>query len=83
MTHLREFTMHLRCSNCVRPSVQTVAVPRVEEAPSTIDEFLSSAAMTNVPFHCRHCEGTSGILVAVTLEGECGDEWEAPAIDAA
>lgn len=73
--------MHLRCANCVRPSVRAVVVPRIEGAPSTIDEFLESAALTNAPFRCEQCEGTSGILVAVTLEREGGelDEWEAEA----
>jgi hypothetical protein len=73
--------MHMRCANCVRPVTQTVSVPRVEDAPSTVDEFLESAALSSVPFHCRQCESTSGILVAVTLDGEDGEEaeqWEAP-----
>lgn len=70
MIPYREFKVHLRCSNCVRPAVRAVVVPRVEDAPSTISEFLESAALSSLNFCCSKCESTSGVLVAVTMEGE-------------
>lgn len=77
MTPYREFSMHLRCSNCVRPSVRTIAVPRAEGAPSTVDEFIGSAAMAGVAFRCPHCESCAGVLVAVTMLGEgVQEEWQ-------
>lgn len=78
MPTCREFSMHLRCNNCVRPSVRSVVVPKVEGAPSTVEEFLNSAAMEGVPFHCRYCESSIGTLVAVTMVGADIEEvWEA------
>ena len=84
MIPFRVFSMHLRCCNCVRPDVRTVSVPRVEGAPTTLDEFIDSAAMLAVPFSCRQCESTSGVLVAVTMTGdEVEEHWEADVQDVA
>jgi hypothetical protein len=66
----REFSVHVRCTNCVRPATRKVVVPRVEDAPSTVSEFMDSALLANLVFCCSQCEGTAAALVAVTMEGE-------------
>lgn len=64
----RVFVVHCMCANCQRPSAKRVAVPPVEDAPSTVDEFIDALENNPVPFLCRHCESLIGELVGVTLE---------------
>lgn len=66
MRNSREFEVHLRCSNCLRPTVSIVAVPREPDAPSTIEELAESAALRRLTFSCNHCESTCGHIVAIT-----------------
>lgn len=80
MDPYREFTVHLRCANCVRPASRKVAVPRVEDAPSTVSEFMESALLNSLVFCCAKCESSVGVLVAVTMEGR---DVEAEEVDVA
>lgn len=66
----RVFIVHCHCANCQRPSARRVAVPLVEGAPSTVDEFIQAMEHNPVPFICRHCESLIGELVGVTMERE-------------
>ena len=64
----RIFVAHCLCANCQRPSSRRVPVPRIEGAPSCVDEFIEALEHNPVPFICRHCESLIGELVGVTLE---------------
>lgn len=64
------FLVHCQCANCQRSSTKRVPIPRVEGAPSTVDEFIEALEHNPVPFMCRHCESLIGELVGVTLERE-------------
>jgi hypothetical protein len=70
MIRERGFLLHLHCANCQRPSTKTLAVPCVEGAPGTVDEFIEQMTARPVPFFCRHCESLIGDLVGVTMEKE-------------
>ena len=66
----RTFQVHSRCVNCGLLSAKQVSVPvDAEDAPSDIEEFLSSAALANTPFMCRRCDSSIAVIVAVTLKG--------------
>ncbi len=62
------FLVHCQCANCQRPSTKRVPVPRVDDAPATVDEFIEALEHSPVPFMCRHCESLIGELVGVTME---------------
>lgn len=62
------FTLHLHCSNCMRPSTKVIRVPRMEGAPSTEGEFLEMLEAQPIPFHCTHCESKIGHLIGLTME---------------
>ena len=64
------FLVHCQCANCQRPSTKRVPVPCVEDAPSSVDEFIDAMEHNPVPFTCRHCESLIGELVGVTVERE-------------
>lgn len=66
----RVFLVHCQCANCQRSSTKRVAVPRVVDAPSNVDEFIEALEHTPVPFTCKHCESLIGELVGVTMERE-------------
>lgn len=65
MPGTRSFTVFMKCENCLLPDEYKLAVPIQEEAPSTIDELLESAALASIPFKCRRCESTIAKVVAV------------------
>ena len=65
----RVFLVHSRCSNCDQMSTRRVPIPAdAEDAPADVDEFLESAALTNLPFSCRRCDSSIATLVAVTID---------------
>lgn len=43
-------------------------MPRMEGAPTTVDEFVEALEHNTIPFSCRHCESMIGELVGVTME---------------
>jgi hypothetical protein len=60
----RSFKLHLRCTNCLKPAVQTLEVPDVDDAPQDIDELLESALLARFPFSCR-CGNVIGQIISV------------------
>lgn len=69
-TGSRVFLVHCQCANCQRPSTKRVPIPMIEDAPSSVDEFIEALEHNPVPFTCRHCESLIGELVGVTLDRE-------------
>jgi len=66
----RIFVLHCLCANCQRPSTRRVQIPRMEGAPTTVDEFIDGLESNPVPFTCGHCESLIGELVGVTMEND-------------
>lgn len=66
----RVFVLHCLCANCQRPTTRRVLVPRMEGAPTTVDEFIDALEHNPSPFACGHCESLIGELVGVTMEAE-------------
>lgn len=64
----RIFVLHCLCANCQRPSSKRVPVPRIEGAPTTVDEFIDALEHAPAPFVCGHCESLIGELVGITME---------------
>lgn len=62
------FLVHCLCANCQRPSAKRVVVPPLDDAPTSVDEFIEALEHNPVPFSCRHCESLIGELVGVTME---------------
>lgn len=62
------FHVHSRCLNCDNMSTRTIKIPAgAEDAPTSVDEFLDSAALANFPFMCRLCDSSIATIVAVTM----------------
>lgn len=59
----RIFTLHVRCSNCIRESVKEIYGG--EYGPSSVDELIDSGQIERVRFSCVHCESVIGQLVAI------------------
>lgn len=65
----RSFTLHIRCENCMRDTERGVSVPACGQMPLDADDFLESALLDNMSFHCHHCHGVIGRLFGIS-EGE-------------
>ncbi|MCO4316312.1 hypothetical protein M8997_003880 [Phyllobacterium sp. 21LDTY02-6] len=63
----RVFALHIRCSNCLKESVQEIFGG--QSGPSDVEELIESGLIGQVRYSCVHCESAIGQLVAIT-EGE-------------
>lgn len=61
----RAYELSIRCENCYRETARVIEVPRVDDAPSDVDEFLESAILGNLTFKCQHCDSRIGMLTHV------------------
>lgn len=61
----RTYELSIRCENCYRETAKSVEVPRVDDAPADVDEFLESAVLGNLHFKCAYCESRIGMLTHV------------------
>jgi hypothetical protein len=64
-TVFRTYELSIRCENCYRETAQSVDVPRVDDAPADVDEFLGSAVLGNLCFKCKQCDSRIGMLTHV------------------
>lgn len=60
------FKVHARCLSCLRESTSTVDIPAVDDAPTTVEEFLESAALSTMRFQCAGCDSPIAAVVGVT-----------------
>ena len=65
--HSKVFSLHIRCSNCLRDSFRDVEVPQIDGAPSSIDDFCESSVLQSLRFSCTKCESIIGRLIGVTV----------------
>jgi len=72
----KTFSLHLRCSNCLRDSFRDIAVPQVDGAPTCVDEFIESILLQRLAFDCSRCESVIGRLIGVTVQRERQPEPE-------
>jgi hypothetical protein len=63
----RVFLVHSRCGNCDQVHTAKVLVPVEEGAPQDVEEFMDSAALANLAYHCLRCDSSIATLVAVTM----------------
>ncbi|ANM12082.1 hypothetical protein AMK05_CH03733 [Rhizobium sp. N324] len=63
----REFELQIRCENCRRESTKLVCVPRIDDAPSDVEELLESGLLGNLRFSCIKCDSAIGLLVSASL----------------
>ncbi|ARM12097.1 MULTISPECIES: hypothetical protein [Rhizobium] len=66
----RQFELQIRCENCMRESARLISVPRIDGAPSDVEELLESGFLRSLRFSCAKCDSAIGILVAVSLCSE-------------
>ncbi|MCS0497897.1 hypothetical protein NVS89_22660 [Ancylobacter sp. MQZ15Z-1] len=59
------FRLDLRCEHCVAESQFFVDVPRVDDAPTGIDELLESAFLERQRFVCSSCANPIGLIAGV------------------
>lgn len=65
-TEYRAFTLHIRCTNCMRPTTRCLTIPVCADMPADADELAESAVLGNLTFRCDYCEGMIGQLFDVT-----------------
>lgn len=68
-TEYRAFTLHIRCTNCMRPTTRGLTFPVCADMPTDADELAESALLGNMKFRCGYCEGMIGQLFNVTTGG--------------
>jgi hypothetical protein len=62
---IARFKLHVRCENCLKEGVQTLDVPDVVGAPTTVNELLESGLLAHQNFVCRGCDGNIARLVSI------------------
>ncbi|MGZ2455483.1 hypothetical protein ACVINH_000509 [Rhizobium anhuiense] len=63
----REFELQIRCENCMRESTRLIKVPRIDDAPSDVEELMESGLLGNLRFSCAKCDSAIGLLVSASL----------------
>lgn len=62
----RVFTLHVRCSNCLRESTVHIEIPNEEGAPADADDLVESGCLDHVRYQCSPCESVIGQLIGVS-----------------
>ena len=65
MTENIAFEMIVRCENCDRESSRVISVPKVDGAPTDVNELLESSLLGRLSYSCRHCGSLIGRLVQI------------------
>jgi hypothetical protein len=65
MSGRRLFVVYLKCDCCLRVQAHNLRVPIEEDAPSTVEELIDSAALRNIRFSCPDCDSSIATTVAV------------------
>lgn len=60
----RNFTLHIRCSNCIRESVKEIYGG--EGGPADVSELIESGLLDRLQFTCVQCDSAIGTIVAIT-----------------
>lgn len=60
-----EFTLHIRCENCLRHSQKFIVMPVGEGIPRDADELTESVYLETIPFRCQPCGSVIGRLVGI------------------
>jgi hypothetical protein len=61
-----QFTLHIRCENCLRESIKEIEIPVGDGAPRDPDELIDSVYLESIPFRCQPCGSAIGQLVGIT-----------------
>lgn len=65
---VRQFTLHIRCMNCLMESSRTLDVNGMDCPPSDADELLESGLVESLSFSCQRCESVIGRLYGIGME---------------
>lgn len=68
-----QFTLYLRCDNCMRESTRDIRLPVGEGIPRDADELVESAFLGDLKFNCRPCGSVIAQLVGI--EGGCSYDY--------
>ncbi|OCJ05285.1 hypothetical protein A6U87_14875 [Rhizobium sp. AC44/96] len=68
----RQFTLHIRCDNCLRESERVVEMPIGDDVPRDADELIESVFLERLPFRCHPCGGVIGRLFGIRGENAYG-----------
>lgn len=61
-----QFTLHIRCDNCLRESEKAVEMPIGDDVPRDADELIESVFLERIPFRCQPCGGVIGRLFGIS-----------------
>ncbi|TRC78548.1 hypothetical protein FJV80_24720 [Mesorhizobium sp. WSM4310] len=62
----RVFTLHVRCTNCLRESVLPIEIPDEEGAPANADDLVESGCLDRIRFQCGPCESVIAQLIGIS-----------------
>ncbi|RWF41616.1 MAG: hypothetical protein EOS46_27880 [Mesorhizobium sp.] len=62
----RDFTLHVRCTNCLRETALLVEIPDEEGAPADADDLVESGCLEHVRFQCGPCESVIAQLIGIS-----------------
>lgn len=68
MGYAAVFELGVRCHNCRKHHVSHLAIPDEEGAPTSVDELLESAFLTDIRFRCTRCDGSIGSIITVKTD---------------
>ncbi len=61
------FELGVRCHNCRKDHVCSLAVPDEEGAPTSVEELMESVMLADLRFRCIRCESSIGSIVTATV----------------
>lgn len=60
-----DFTLHIRCENCLRDSEKCVQMPIGDGVPRDADELVESVFLESIPFRCQPCGSVIGRITGI------------------